>query len=157
RRQGPRDRPGDRRGRAPVLRPRRAARGDHPPPPGEWPMIPLTLKEIAEAVGGRVCNATGDEVVSGTVEFDSREVTKGGLFVALPGERVDGHDFAAAAIDVGAVAVLAAREVDAPSVLVPPVDQAPSRSVALLGDRDGSGAAVLAGLAGLATEVAGRL
>ena len=36
--------------------------------------------------------------MTGTVEFDSRKVTEGGLFVAMPGERVDGHDFAAAAI-----------------------------------------------------------
>lgn len=120
-------------------------------------MIPMTLREIASAVGGRLHNANGDELVTGTVEFDSREVTAGGLFVALPGEKVDGHDFTAAAINAGAVGVLAAREVDAPAVIVPPVQDAPSRSVALLGDTDGSGAAVLAGLASLATVVAGRL
>jgi UDP-N-acetylmuramoyl-tripeptide--D-alanyl-D-alanine ligase len=120
-------------------------------------MIPMTLGEIAAAIGGRLHNATGDEVVTGTVEFDSREVTAGGLFVALPGEKVDGHDFAGAAVRAGAVGVLAARELDVPSVLVPPVDEAPSRSVALLGDTDGSGAAVLAGLASLATAVADRL
>lgn len=120
-------------------------------------MIPMTLREIAAATGGRLHNATGDEQVTGTVEFDSREVTSGGLFVALPGEKVDGHDFASKAVAAGAVGVLAAREVDAPAVIVPPAAQAPGRSVALLGDTDGSGAAVLAGLAGLATVVAGRL
>ena len=120
-------------------------------------MIPLSLKEIAEITGGRTHHATGDEVVTGGVEFDSREITPGGLFVALPGERVDGHDFAGTAINAGAVAVLAAREVDAPAVIVPPVADAPSRSVALTGDTDGSGAAVLAGLAGLAAQVADRL
>jgi len=120
-------------------------------------MIPMTLREIAAAVGGRLHNATGAELVSGTVEFDSREVRPGGLFVALPGEKVDGHDFTTRAMAAGAVGVLAAREVDAPSVIVPPADQAPSRSVALLGDSDGSGAAVLAALAGLATVVADRL
>ena len=121
-------------------------------------MIPLTLAEIAEATGGRLHNATGDEVVTGTVEFDSRKVTPGGLFVAMPGERVDGHDFAAKAIADGAVAVLAAREVDAPAVLVPPVAvDGPSRVYALAGDTDGSGAAVLAGFAAVAREVARRL
>ena len=120
-------------------------------------MIPLSLKEIAEITGGRTHHATGDEVVTGGVEFDSREITPGGLFVALPGERVDGHDFAGTAINAGAVAVLAAREVDAPAVIVPAVADAPSRSVALTGDTDGSGAAVLAGLAGLAAQVADRL
>ena len=120
-------------------------------------MIPLTLAEVAEAVGGRLHRASGSEVVTGTVEFDSRRIGPGGLFVAVPGERVDGHSFAAQATEQGAVAVLAAREVDGPAVIVPPVSAAHSRSVALTGDTDGSGAAVLAGLAKLAREVVDRL
>jgi UDP-N-acetylmuramoyl-tripeptide--D-alanyl-D-alanine ligase len=120
-------------------------------------MIPLTLREIADAVGGKLHRATGSEVVSGTVEFDSREITPGGLFVAVPGERVDGHDFAAKAVASGAVGVLAARPVDAPAVIVPPVTAAHRRSVALTGDTDGSGAAVLAAFAGLAHLVSERL
>ena len=120
-------------------------------------MIELTLREIADAVGGRLHNATGDELITGSVEFDTRKIEKGSLFVALPGERVDGHDFAAKAVDQGAAAVLAAREVDAPAVIVPPVSEAHSRSVALTGDKDGSGAAVLAGLAKLARYVVDRL
>src|SRR5882757_2777418 len=120
-------------------------------------MIPLTLAEIAKAVGGRLHNADGTEVVTGSVEFDSRKLTPGGLFVAVPGEHVDGHDFAADAIRVGAVAVLAAREVPAPAVLVPPVDFRASRALALAGDTDGAGAAVLAGLAALARTVVDRL
>ncbi|HEX6359651.1 UDP-N-acetylmuramoyl-tripeptide--D-alanyl-D-alanine ligase [Actinophytocola sp.] len=120
-------------------------------------MIPLTLREIAEATGGRLHNTNGDEVVTGSVEFDSRKIGPGGLFVAVPGERVDGHDFAAAAVEKGAVGVLAAREVDAPSVIVPPVSAAPVRAYVLAGDKDGSGAAVLAGLAATARAVVDRL
>jgi UDP-N-acetylmuramoyl-tripeptide--D-alanyl-D-alanine ligase len=125
-------------------------------------MIPMTLAEIAEATGGRLHSpdgtATGDETVTGTVEFDSRAIGPGGLFVAMPGERVDGHDFAARAVADGAVGVLAAREVDAPAVLVPPVAvDEPSRVYALAGDTDGSGAAVLTGFAAVAREVARRL
>jgi UDP-N-acetylmuramoyl-tripeptide--D-alanyl-D-alanine ligase len=120
-------------------------------------MIPLTLGEIAAATGGRLHNATGDETVTGSVEFDSRQVGPGGLFVAVPGERVDGHDFAAAALEKGAVGVLAAREVDAPSVIVPPVSGGHARAYVLAGDTDGSGAAVLAGLAAIAREVVDRL
>jgi UDP-N-acetylmuramoyl-tripeptide--D-alanyl-D-alanine ligase len=120
-------------------------------------MIPLTLAEIAAAVGGRLYRAVGAERVTGSVEFDSREVGPGGLFVAMPGERVDGHDFAAKAVAAGAVGVLAARAVDAPAVIVPPVSDGHRRSVALAGDRDGSGAAVLAGLGELARAVADRL
>ncbi|MGX7829437.1 UDP-N-acetylmuramoyl-tripeptide--D-alanyl-D-alanine ligase [Actinokineospora sp. 24-640] len=120
-------------------------------------MIPLTLAEIATATNGRLHNADGTETVTGSVEFDSRKVTPGGLFVAVPGENVDGHDYAAAAVERGATAVLAAREVDAPAVIVPPVAEAHRGSVALAGDRDGSGAAVLAGLAALARAVVDRL
>lgn len=120
-------------------------------------MIPLTLKEIAQDTGGRLHNATGHETVTGSVEFDSRLVGPGGLFVAVPGERVNGHDFAADAVENGAAGVLAAREVDAPAVIVPPVTNAHVRSVALVGDTDGSGAAVLAGLAALARAVVDRL
>jgi UDP-N-acetylmuramoyl-tripeptide--D-alanyl-D-alanine ligase len=111
-------------------------------------MIPMTLAEVAEAVGGRLHRATGEELVSGTVEFDSRAVTKGGLFVALPGERVDGHDFAAGAHAAGAAAVLAARPVEAPAVLV----GGPGA-----GSAEARGAAVLAALSALAAEVARRL
>ncbi|GDY32817.1 UDP-N-acetylmuramoyl-tripeptide--D-alanyl-D-alanine ligase [Gandjariella thermophila] len=120
-------------------------------------MIPRTLAEIAEAVGGRLHRTDGTATVTGSVEFDSRKVTEGGLFVAMPGERVDGHDFAAAAVAAGAVGVLAAHEVDAPAVIVPPVSEAHRRSVALAGDTDGSGAAVLAGLAALARNVVDEL
>jgi UDP-N-acetylmuramoyl-tripeptide--D-alanyl-D-alanine ligase len=120
-------------------------------------MIPLTLDEIAAATGGRLHNADPTALVSGTVEFDSRQVGPGGLFVALPGDRVDGHDFAEKAVAQGAVGVLAARPVTAPAVVVPTVTDAHTRSVALTGDTDGSGAAVLAGLARLAREVVDRL
>ncbi|OLR94190.1 UDP-N-acetylmuramoyl-tripeptide--D-alanyl-D-alanine ligase [Actinokineospora bangkokensis] len=120
-------------------------------------MIPLTLREVADAVGGTLHDADPGAVVAGTVEFDSRAVTAGGLFVALPGEKVDGHDFAAKALAQGAVAVLAARPVGGPAVVVPPVSEAHTRSVALTGDTDGSGAAVLAALAKLARVVVDRL
>jgi UDP-N-acetylmuramoyl-tripeptide--D-alanyl-D-alanine ligase len=117
-------------------------------------VIPLTAAQIAEAVRGRLHRADGTELVTGPVEFDSRQVTPDGVFVALPGVKVDGHDFAEQA---GARVTLAAREVDVPSVIVPPAVDAHSRSFALIGDKDGSGAAVLGGLAALARYVFDRL
>ena len=121
-------------------------------------MIRLSLAEICEAVGGRLHRTDGSGIVSAAVEFDSRQLRPGGLFVAVPGERVDGHDFAAQAVADGAAGVLAAREVDAPAVIVPPVPPADRSSVmALAGDTDGSGAAVLAALAKLARYVVDRL
>ncbi|HEV2921491.1 MAG TPA: Mur ligase family protein, partial [Actinomycetota bacterium] len=69
-------------------------------------MIPFTLKEIAEATGGRLVDADPDAVVTG-VQVDSRKVRVGELFVALPGSRTDGSLFAAAAAQAGAAATLA--------------------------------------------------
>lgn len=121
-------------------------------------MIELSLSEIAEIVGGRAHNGAWQRV-TGTVEFDNREISPGGLFVALPGERVDGHAFAEAAVQAGAAGVLAAQEVDVPAVIVPPVrDTAASRTeLALAGDTDGSGRAVLVALGKLARYVSDTL
>ncbi|MGH3823709.1 MAG: UDP-N-acetylmuramoyl-tripeptide--D-alanyl-D-alanine ligase [Pseudonocardiaceae bacterium] len=116
-------------------------------------MIELTLAEVASAVGGVLHGCSGTEIITGGVEFDSRRVTPGGLFVAVPGERVDGHDFAVAAMAAGAAGVLAGRPVDAAAVLAPPVAGPPSGAYALAADTDGAGAAVLAALAALARSV----
>jgi UDP-N-acetylmuramoyl-tripeptide--D-alanyl-D-alanine ligase len=80
-------------------------------------VITLTLDQVADAVGGVVVDGTGDEVVT-SVTVDSRTAGPGSLFVALAGEHVDGHDFAAAS---GASGVLAARPVAVPAVVVPDV------------------------------------
>lgn len=81
-------------------------------------MIALTLAEVADAVGGELIGADPRARVTGSVEFDSRRVGPGALFVAFAGDTVDGHDFAATAVRQGAVAVLATRPVDTPAVLV---------------------------------------
>lgn len=124
-------------------------------------MIDLTVAQIAEIVGGRLADITPAEAaaarVTGTVEFDSRRVGPGGLFLALPGARSDGHDFAAAALAAGAVAVLAARPVGAPAIVVPPASAVDAGSGALEHDTGGAGAAVLAALAKLAAAVAAEL
>ncbi|MBF6127245.1 UDP-N-acetylmuramoyl-tripeptide--D-alanyl-D-alanine ligase [Nocardia brasiliensis] len=122
-------------------------------------MIEMTLREIADVVGGTLHDVPDPEVrVTGSVEFDSRRIGSGDLFLALPGEHVDGHDYADAAIAAGATAVLAARPVGAPAIVVAPnPGSVPSSSVALSGDSDGSGAAVLAALADLARASVQRL
>jgi UDP-N-acetylmuramoyl-tripeptide--D-alanyl-D-alanine ligase len=111
-------------------------------------MIEMRLADVAAVTGGRLHRATGEERVT-AVEFDTRAIAPGGLFVALPGEQVDGHDFATQATTAGAVAVLAGREVDAPAVVVPPVPRETGTYLAAT-DQDGCGAAVLAALARLA-------
>jgi UDP-N-acetylmuramoyl-tripeptide--D-alanyl-D-alanine ligase len=126
-------------------------------------VIDLSIAEIAAIVGGRLADISPEQAaatrVSGTVEFDSRAVGPGGLFLALPGARSDGHDFAAAAVEQGAVAVLAARPVGVPAIVVEP-GAGPSgdgNASVLEHDVDGSGAAVLAALARLAGAVAAKL
>ncbi|MCM3883763.1 UDP-N-acetylmuramoyl-tripeptide--D-alanyl-D-alanine ligase [Frankia sp. R82] len=81
-------------------------------------MIALTLAEVAAATGGRLDSGADPAASVCAVTVDSRHVGPGTLFVAIVGERVDGHDFAATAIAAGAPAVLATRSVDVPSVLV---------------------------------------
>jgi UDP-N-acetylmuramoyl-tripeptide--D-alanyl-D-alanine ligase len=81
-------------------------------------MIPMTLSAIAAVTGGRVVNAPDDPTVTGGVEYDSRKVGPGGLFVAFDGEKVDGHSFAARVVADGAAGVLATRDVGVPSVIV---------------------------------------
>jgi UDP-N-acetylmuramoyl-tripeptide--D-alanyl-D-alanine ligase len=86
-------------------------------------VIPLTLAQVAEVTGGRL-HGEPAAVVTGEVVIDSRRAGPGGLFAAVQGERADGHDFAAAAVAAGAVAVLATRPVPVPSVLVADVPAA---------------------------------
>ena len=82
-------------------------------------MIPLSLEQVAATTSGRLDGVPDPSVVvSGLVVADSRRVGPRGLFVAVKGERVDGHDFAAGAVEAGAVAVLAERPVGVPAVLV---------------------------------------
>lgn len=81
----------------------------------------MTLTELARAVGGNlVRSADPGPPVGPDVVIDSRKAVPGALFVALPGERVDGHDYLAAAASGGAVAALVVREVDVdlPQVVV---------------------------------------
>ncbi|UFN45546.1 UDP-N-acetylmuramoyl-tripeptide--D-alanyl-D-alanine ligase [Nocardioides okcheonensis] len=84
-------------------------------------MIEMSLGEVAEVVGGV---AHGDAVVTGGAFLDTRTPEPGGLFVAIAGERVDGHDLAFAAGAAGAVAVLGSRVTDLPTVVVDDVTTA---------------------------------
>ncbi|WP_330457262.1 UDP-N-acetylmuramoyl-tripeptide--D-alanyl-D-alanine ligase [Streptomyces sp. NBC_00820] len=88
-------------------------------------MIALSLAEIAAVVGGQTHDIPDPSAqVTGPVVRDSREVVPGSLFAAFTGERVDGHDFARAVTDAGAVAVLASRPVGVPAIVVDDVQTA---------------------------------
>ena len=84
-------------------------------------MIPLPLATIAEITGASLDAGTDPGAVADSVVIDSRKAGPGSLFAALPGEHVDGHDYAAAAIGAGAPAVLASRPVGVPALITPDV------------------------------------
>jgi UDP-N-acetylmuramoyl-tripeptide--D-alanyl-D-alanine ligase len=86
-------------------------------------MIPLSLKEIAAIVGGRVHGVDPDGasalLIDGPVVTDSREAGPGGLYVARIGQALDGHDFVGDARRLGAVAAMTTRLVEGvPCVVV---------------------------------------
>ena len=70
-------------------------------------MEPMTIRELLEATGGKLWGEgiSPDQAVTG-VETDSRAVHPGDLFVALPGERTDGHKFIPGALAAGAAGCL---------------------------------------------------
>ena len=66
--------------------------------------LTLTAAELAAVTGGRLVHSSNRPIRGGAV--DSRLVRPGNLFVALGGERTDGHRFLRAAVDAGATALL---------------------------------------------------
>jgi UDP-N-acetylmuramoyl-tripeptide--D-alanyl-D-alanine ligase len=87
-----------------------ASRDDAEPSPA----APLTADELVAATGGTLLRRSARPVRGGAV--DSRLATPGCLFVALPGERTDGHRFLQAAADAGAAALLVTRPLDEASL-----------------------------------------
>ncbi|MFH5805056.1 UDP-N-acetylmuramoyl-tripeptide--D-alanyl-D-alanine ligase [Alienimonas sp. DA493] len=81
--------------------------------------LPTVLRPRAAAEAPWGLGGESDRPVSGAA-IDSRAVTPGDLFFALPGANSDGHDHAADALGRGAAAVVLARDTgDRPAVLVP--------------------------------------
>ena len=78
----------------------------------------MSLKEISTAIAAEVKFADLESRVTGKVVIDSRKVSPGDLFVAIKGENVDGHDFAAQAIKQGAIAVISDKEIPGVASLI---------------------------------------
>lgn len=112
----------------------------------------MLLSELTtHLTNAHVANA-GDAQITG-ITYDSREVRPGWLFVAMQGGSVDGHRFIGPAVEAGAAAVIAEREVDGvdvPCVVVPdgrtamgeisaPFFGYPSRKMKLIGVTGTSG------------------
>jgi UDP-N-acetylmuramoyl-tripeptide--D-alanyl-D-alanine ligase len=70
-------------------------------------LAPFTVEEIARATGGRIVREGGPSV---GVSTDSRAVTEGAAFVALTGDKFDGHAFLASAVAAGARTLVVSRD-----------------------------------------------
>ena len=87
----------------------------------------LSVREAAAIAGGRLINKENADEEILSVVIDSRKVEKGAMFAALRGERADGHDYIAKALELGAVCCLAEYVPDGVSgsvIVVPDVAQA---------------------------------
>ena len=71
----------------------------------------IRLDELLTAVGGRLLGPTTVTAVSGAC-VDSRRAIPGSCYVALRGERVDGHAYVTEALRAGAVAALVERPIE---------------------------------------------
>lgn len=112
-------------------------------------MIALSLAEISSIVGGQPADIPDlDAQVTGPVVIDSRLASPGSLFAAFAGERADGHDYAATAVETGAVAVLATRPVGVPALVVDDVERALGALARAVVERLGTTVVALTGSAG---------
>ena len=75
-------------------------------------MKSMQLSRLATFCDARL---TGDDIPVSAVAIDSRSLKPGALFIALRGERFDGHEFAAEAVANGAVAVLCEHPLSVPA------------------------------------------
>ena len=83
----------------------------------------LTLHEVADAVKAQNDVLKYEDQVLGNIEFDSRLIQPGDIFLPLKGAR-DGHDFIPTAFENGAVVTLSEQEVAVPHILVDNTEQA---------------------------------
>ena len=70
----------------------------------------LTLAQIARWSAAELHPAAASEAAATGYSIDSRTLQPGDLFIAIQGERFDGHDFVATAFERGASAAIIARD-----------------------------------------------
>jgi UDP-N-acetylmuramoyl-L-alanyl-D-glutamate--2,6-diaminopimelate ligase len=138
---------------------------------------PVSIEAVVDALAGsgapvEVINRVADVEIS-AVTHDSRAVAPGTLFACLRGERVDGHDYAAAAVEAGAVALLVDHDLNESDVGTTPqivVDDTrlrlgaaasliaghPSRAMTTVGITGTNGKTTTASMLAAIFEAAGR-
>jgi UDP-N-acetylmuramoyl-tripeptide--D-alanyl-D-alanine ligase len=81
-------------------------------------MIKLTAKEFAEIVDGQLIDIAEDKVLNQIPILNTDFAAPGTFFVAFIGEKVDGHDFVANALNKGSSFALVSKTVAGPAILV---------------------------------------
>lgn len=89
----------------------------------------MELSRIAQDLG---IEYTGPQAEITAVDYDSRKVGRGSLFCCLVGEKTDGHNFAAMAVEKGASALICQRPLplNVPQLIVPDGREAMARAAA---------------------------
>ncbi|MCL2088265.1 MAG: UDP-N-acetylmuramoyl-tripeptide--D-alanyl-D-alanine ligase [Oscillospiraceae bacterium] len=113
-------------------------------------MKTLTLSQINSAVCGVLSSSEYDSVGIDTVCTDSRKISEGCLFIALCGERFDGHDYIDAAYRSGAAAAISHKPVESamPTITVDDTTEALGRLAAFYKSRMGIKTAAVTGSVG---------
>ena len=81
-------------------------------------MISLTVADIASIIGAEIVALDPEAIITEYPEIDSRKISPGSFFVALPGERVDGNTYAKEAIENGARFAITTIDLGIPSFVV---------------------------------------
>ena len=76
--------------------------------------VAFTAALVAEATGGRLAGGSPETVFAG-VSIDSRTTAAGALFVAIQGDRFDGHEFVTSALAQGASGLMVSQPVQVPA------------------------------------------
>ncbi|MGB0405319.1 MAG: Mur ligase domain-containing protein, partial [Fusobacterium sp.] len=71
----------------------------------------MNIKKIFSEVEYKVLQCVNKEILSKNIEYDSRKINEGDIFVALEGSIVDGHDYIEKAIELGAKTIIVSKEV----------------------------------------------
>src|SRR5439155_7803382 len=71
--------------------------------------MPMQLKHLVDELSAVKVEGPLDREIAG-ISYDSRRVTPGMVFVAIPGQKTDGHGFISSAVDRGAMAVVCEQD-----------------------------------------------
>ncbi|MCT6875623.1 Mur ligase domain-containing protein, partial [Frischella perrara] len=83
-------------------------------------MMKLTIEKLQKIVDGQLIAITDRDVLIKDIIIDSRKITAGALFVALAGEKFDGHQFVKQSFNAGALLALVEHPIDStlPQIVV---------------------------------------